>query len=216
MGRLKVLIAEDHELMRKGLRSVLQLEDAFDIVGEAKDGQEAIEKAKTHQPDVVLMDLRMPDVDGIRACREIHSRFPEIKILVLTAYETDEDIFTSLQAGISGYLLKDISPEELLKAIRTVSEGKSILHPSVARKVLDRLSSPLESQMSDCESSPLTAREKEVLNLMTRGLKNRDIAKTLFISEKTVKTHVSSILRKLKQSDRTQAVLHAIRQGLAK
>ncbi len=214
MGRLKLLIAEDHELMRRGLRGILQLEDTFEIVGEARDGQEAIEKAKMCQPDVILMDLRMPDVDGITACREIHSLFPEIKILVLTAYETDEDIFSSIQAGASGYLLKDTSPEELINAIQAVFEGKSILHSCVARRVLDKLSSHFEQHLQDEPFSPLTHREREVLNLMTQGLKNRDIAETLFITEKTVKTHVSSILRKLNKADRTQAVLYAIRQGL--
>ncbi|MEW6189372.1 MAG: response regulator transcription factor, partial [Actinomycetota bacterium] len=149
MKKVRLLIVDDHELMRMALQNVIQLEDAFEIVGEAKDGREAMEMVPICQPDVILMDLRMPDVDGITACRKIHSRFPEIKILVLTAYETDEDIFGSIQAGASGYLLKDASPEELINAIRTVFEGKSILHPCIARKVLDKLSLPFEQPLQD-------------------------------------------------------------------
>lgn len=215
LSRIRVLIADDHELVRKGLLSILSLEKEIEVVGEARGGKEAVEIAKTKKPDMVLMDLRMPDMDGITATREIKSILPETKILVLTAHQNEREIFSALGAGISGYLLKDISPKDLVNAIRTISQGQSLLHPSVAKKVMERFSPAAEESGVKGLVTPLTSREQEVLNLLVQGYKNKDIAIALEIKEKTVKTHVSNVLRKLQQTDRTQAALFAIKIGLA-
>lgn len=215
MKKIKILIADDHELVRKGLRAVLELEVDFDVVGEAIDGNEVVDKAKKLMPDIVLMDLKMPGIDGIEASQKIKAVFPETKILILTAFQGGEEIFGSLQAGVSGYLLKDISSMDLISAIHSVFQGQLLLRPSVAKTLLDKFALS-SSKNVDGGKTPfsLTVREEEVLNLMAKGLKNKNIADTLWISEKTVKTHVSSILHKLRQPDRTQAVLYAIRVGL--
>lgn len=209
---IKVLIVEDHEIVRDGIKAVFALEDGFEVIGEAKDGLEAVRKAKDLEPDVVLLDIRIPELDGIGACKEIKSTAPNAKILVLTSYENDEDLFGSIDAGASGYLLKDVRPRDLIEAVRAVSRGEFLLHPAVTHKVLDRASS--RKHKTDDSSDRLTPREKDVLKQMAQGQKNSEIAKTLWISEKTVKTHVSSILRKLEQPDRTNAVLYAMRHNL--
>ncbi|MBI4743696.1 MAG: response regulator transcription factor [Actinobacteria bacterium] len=215
MKKIKILIADDHELVRKGLRAVLELENDFEIVGEAIDGNEVVNKVKKLVPDIVLMDLKMPGISGIEASQKIKTLFPHIKILILTAFQGGEDIIGSLQAGVSGYLLKDVSSVDLISAIHSISRGQLLLRPSVAKTLLDKFSASFSDRTDNSKlSSSLTVREEEVLNLMAKGLKNKDIADTLWISEKTVKTHVSSILHKLRQPDRTQAVLYAIRSGL--
>lgn len=215
MNRIRVLIADDHELVRKGLVAILEVDSEFEIAGEARNGAEAIELARSHQPDVILMDLRMPDIDGITATKEIKTANPGIKVLVLTAHQNEREIFSALGAGISGYLLKDIDPKDLVNAVKTIHQGQSLLHPSIAKKVMARFTPTSDDEGLKPVVTPLTTREQEVLDLMVLGYKNKDIAKTLLIKEKTVKTHVSNILRKLQQADRTQAAIFAIKMGLA-
>lgn len=181
-------------------------------VGEARDGLEALREAERLRPDVILMDLVMPEMDGIEAIRRITARQPEVRILVLTSFAGDDKVFPAIKAGASGYLLKDSGPEELVRAIHQVHRGESSLHPTIARKVLQELSHPPERPPA---LEPLTEREVEVLRLVARGLSNRAIADQLVISEATVRTHVSSILGKLHLASRTQAALYALREGIA-
>ena len=209
---IRILIVEDHEIVRDGIKAVFALEDGFKVIGEAKGGLEALRKAKDLEPDGVLMDIRIPELDGIGACKEIKATAPNAKILVLTSYESDEDIFGSIDAGASGYLLKDVRPRDLINAVKAVSRGEFPLHPAVTHKVVDRASSG-KGKTADSLGN-LTPREKDVLKLLAQGQKNSEIAKTLWISEKTVKTHVSNILRKLDQPDRTNAILFAMRKKL--
>lgn len=209
MDRIDVLIADDHPVVRQGLRTFLELQEEVEIIGEAADGAEAVELAERLVPDVVLMDLVMPDLDGIEATRRIRSTSPSTQVIVLTSYAEDEKIFPAIKAGAAGYLLKDVEPQQLLEAIRRVHRGEGLLHPSVAAKVIREL-----AERDDEQSERLTERELDVLRLLARGLSNKLIARELVISEKTVKTHVSNILAKLHLSDRTQAALYAVRRRL--
>jgi len=209
---IRVLIADDHAIVRKGIRALLATEADIEVVGEAADGKEAVEKAERLHPDVILMDLVMPGMDGIEATRRITTRQPETRILVLTSFAEDEKVFPALKAGALGYLLKDAGPEELVRAIRQVYCGESSLHPAIARKVLQELSRPPERPLTP---EPLTERELEVLRLIAKGKSNREIAEELVISEATVRTHVSNILGKLQLASRTQAALYALREGIA-
>ena len=209
---IRVLIADDHAIVRKGIRALLATETDIEVVGEAADGKEAVEKAERLHPDVILMDLVMPGMDGIEATRRITTRQPETRILVLTSFAEDEKVFPALKAGALGYLLKDAGPEELVRAIRQVYCGESSLHPAIARKVLQELSRPPERPLTP---EPLTERELEVLRLIAKGKSNREIAEELVISEATVRTHVSNILGKLQLASRTQAALYALREGIA-
>ena len=209
---IRVLVADDHAIVRKGIRALLATEADIEVVGEAADGKEAVEKAERLHPDVILMDLVMPGMDGIEATRRITTRQPEIRILVLTSFAEDEKVFPALKAGALGYLLKDAGPEELVQAIRQVYCGESSLHPAIARKVLQELSRPPERPLTP---EPLTERELEVLRLIAKGKSNREIAEELVISEATVRTHVSNILGKLQLASRTQAALYALREGIA-
>ncbi|HDH09945.1 MAG TPA: response regulator transcription factor [Chloroflexi bacterium] len=209
---IRILIADDHAIVRKGIRALLATEADIEVVGEAADGKEAVEKAERLHPDVILMDLVMPGMDGIEATRRITTRQPEIRILVLTSFAEDEKVFPALKAGALGYLLKDAGPEELVRAIRQVYCGESSLHPAIARKVLQELSRPPEQPPTP---EPLTERELEVLRLIAKGKSNREIAEELVISEATVRTHVSNILGKLQLASRTQAALYALREGIA-
>ena len=209
---IRVLIADDHAIVRKGIRALLATEADIEVVGEAADGKEAVEKAERLHPDVILMDLVMPGMDGIEATRHITIRQPETRILVLTSFAEDEKVFPALKAGALGYLLKDAGPEELVRAIRQVYCGESSLHPAIARKVLQELSRPPEQPPTP---EPLTERELEVLRLIAKGKSNREIAEELVISEATVRTHVSNILGKLQLASRTQAALYALREGIA-
>jgi DNA-binding NarL/FixJ family response regulator len=211
---VRVLIVEDHEIVRNGIRAVFSLEEGFEVVGEAGDGQEAFKKARDLMPDLVLMDIRMPGANGINACRAIKSKLPNTKILILTSFNDDDDIFNALNAGVSGYLLKDVQPKALLDAARAVARGEFLLHPDIVHKVVDRVSGSSRNSPKNDSSYSLTPREEEVLRLIAKGKRNSEIAQTLWISEKTVKTHVGSILRKLNQPDRTNAVLFAIRKKL--
>jgi len=205
---IRVLIADDHAIVRKGIRALLETEADIEVVGEAADGKEAVEKAERLHPDVVLMDLVMPKMDGIEAIRRITASQPEIRILVLTSFAEDEKVFPAIKAGALGYLLKDAGPEELVRAICQVHRGESSLSPAIARKVLREISRPPMPE-------PLTERELEVLRLIARGKSNKEIARGLVISEATVRTHVSNILGKLQLSSRTQAALYALREGIA-
>lgn len=208
---IRVLVADDHAIVRKGICALLATEPGIEVVGEARDGNDAIAAAQRLQPDVILMDLVMPGVDGLEATRRLACCQPQARILVLTSFAGDDKIFPAIKAGALGYLLKDSSPEELVNAIQQVHRGESSLHPTVARRLLRELSSPSErGPESDC----LTEREVEVLQLVAQGQSNRQVATLLTISEATVRTHVSNILSKLNLCSRTQAALYALRQGL--
>ena len=209
---IRVLIADDHVLVRKGTAALLETEESIEVVGEASDGQEAVEKVGRLRPDVVLMDLVMPRMDGIEATRRITESQPGVRILVLTSFASDDKIFPALKAGALGYLLKDTEPEELVRAIRDVHHGRSTLNPSIARKVLEQLSH-LSGRPPTSET--LTEREVEILGLIAKGMSNREMADKLVISVATVRAHVSNILGKLQLASRTQAALYALREGLA-
>ena len=209
---IRVLIADDHVVVRKGIRALLATEPGIDVVGEATDGAEAVRAAAELRPDVILMDIVMPTVDGIEAVHRIMAAQPGSRILMLTSFATDDQIFPALKAGALGYLLKDTGPEDLVQAIRQVHRGESSLHPTIARKVLQELSRPPQRPPTP---DPLTEREVEVLRLVAQGRSNQDIARMLVVSEATVRTHVSSILSKLHLASRTQAALYALREGLA-
>ncbi len=210
---IRVLIADDHAIVREGLRSLLETESGMELAGEAVDGEEAVAHARAVRPDVILLDLMMPRLDGIAAIGEIKREQPDARILVLTSFAEDEKVFAAIKAGALGYLLKDSSPQELLQAIREVARGESSLHPTIARKVLRELSRPPELPATP---EPLTARELDVLRLVAQGLSNQEIAGRLALSERTARTHVSQILAKLQLANRTQAALYALREGLAR
>jgi NarL family two-component system response regulator LiaR len=209
---VRVLVADDHAVVRQGIRALLATEADIEVVGEAENGREAVAETERLQPDVILMDLVMPEIDGIEAIRRITARQPEARILVLTSFAADDKVFPAIKAGALGYLLKDSGPEELVGAIHQVHRGESSLHPAIARKLLQELSHPAERPPTP---EPLTEREVEVLKLVARGRSNQEIAEQLVISEATARTHVSNILRKLHLASRTQAALYALREGLA-
>lgn len=212
MDAIRILIADDHAIVREGLRTLIGSEPGIELVGEAADGEEAVQKARTLQPDVVLMDLVMPRKDGLEAIREIKRENPEISILVLTSFAEEEKVFPAIKTGAQGYLLKDSLPEELLKAIYDVHDGEAPIHPTIALKLIRELKEP--SDLPPAED-PLTDRELTVLKLVAQGLTNQEIADRLMISEWTVRTHVSNILDKIHVANRTQATLYALREGLA-
>jgi NarL family two-component system response regulator LiaR len=207
---IRVLIADDHAVVRQGLRTFLELQDDIEVVADVADGEEALSAVEAHEPDVVLMDLVMPGVGGIEAIRRLRELRPATRVLVLTSFLDDDKLFPAVRAGAAGYLLKDVEPAELVRAIRTVADGEALLHPAVASRLMEEFS---ETERPAAEEA-LTAREREVLALIARGLPNKLIARDLEIAEKTVKTHVSSILSKLGLTDRTQAALYAVRVGL--
>jgi NarL family two-component system response regulator LiaR len=205
---ISVLLADDHPVVRQGLRTLLELQEDIELVGEASDGAEAVALAEALLPDVVLIDLVMPGIDGVEALRRIRAASPATKGIVLTSFGEDDKIFPAIKAGAVGYLLKDVQPQELLEAIRRVHRGEGLLHPAVAGRVMRELAREREPV------EPLSERELEVLKLIAEGLPNKLIAQRLAISEKTVKTHVSNILAKLHLADRTQAALYAVRERL--
>jgi DNA-binding NarL/FixJ family response regulator len=212
---VRVLLVDDDDLMRAGLRAVLSSDASVDVVGEAGDGRAAVESVRTLRPDLVLMDVRMPDLDGIAATREVLAASPDVKVVILTTFEQDDYIFGALNAGASGFLLKRTAPEDLLAAIHTVAGGDSLLSPSVTRTVIDRMArQPAPEIGSSRLLEQLTPREREVLGLVARGLSNAEIATELVIEESTVKTHVKRILMKLALRDRIQAVIYAYESGL--
>ena len=210
---MKVVICDDQAIVRDGLEMLLKLEPDIEIVGIAEDGAGAVDMVAKTMPDLVLMDLKMPIINGVEATRKIRANYPKVKVLVLTTYDDDEWVFDAIQAGASGYLLKDTPRDEVLKAIRGTVAGKTYLDPSVAGKVL-RQASDHQIQPATLITDKLTDREIEVLRLLAKGLNNADIADRLFLSEGTVRNHVSTILAKLGVSDRTQAAVIAIQHGL--
>jgi DNA-binding NarL/FixJ family response regulator len=215
--RVRVLIVDDDDLMRAGLRGVLASDDAIELVGEANDGREAAYRVRLLKPDVVLMDVRMPDLDGISATRELTAAFPEVKVVILTTFEQDDYIFGALSAGASGFLLKRTRPEELIAAIHTIAAGDSLLSPSVTSRVVERMAGqPQPDEARDARLEDLTPRERQVLELVARGRSNTEIAAELIIEESTVKTHVKRILAKLDARDRVQAVIFAYESGMTR
>jgi DNA-binding NarL/FixJ family response regulator len=214
---VSVLIVDDDDLMRAGLKSVLSSDNTIEVVGEAGDGREAVQCARAARPDVVLMDVRMPDLDGIAATREVLEVSPQAKVAILTTFEQDDYIFGALSAGASGFLLKRTKPEELIAAIHTLAAGDSLLSPSVTRRVIERMAGqPITASPAAERLDDLTPREREVLEQIGRGLSNGEIAAAFFIEESTVKTHVKRILMKLHLRDRVQAVIFAYESGIVR
>lgn len=216
-AKIRVLIADDHSLFRNGLKKILELEQDIAVCGEAKDGKEVVEKVDLLTPDVVLLDINMPVLNGVDATKEIKANYEDVKVIILTIHADEEYLFETVKGGASGFLLKDVETPTLLQAIREVSGGKSYIHPSITPKLLgefNRLASQTKDNNSPGSDYELTKREKEILELMAKGLTNKKISIHLYISEKTVKNHVSNVLRKLDVSDRTQAVVTAVKLGL--
>lgn len=212
-AKIRLLIVDDHPLFRQGVRLFLESAPELELSGEAEGGETALDFLEEHEVDVVLLDLQMPGLDGIETTRRIISRWPDLRILILTSFGSWEKVYTALKSGAAGYILKDAQPEQLVAAIRAVASGGSYLDSHVAADLLqhvDNQGKPTPPQLPD----PLSSRETEVLTLIARGLGNREIADTLFVSEKTVKTHVANILQKLNVKSRTQAALYAMRQNL--
>jgi NarL family two-component system response regulator LiaR len=212
IGPIRVLVVDDHLVVRRGIRSLLATEADIEVVGESQNGREAISAAAHLRPDVILMDLVMPEMDGIMAIERILASQPAARILVLTSFEADDKVFPAIRAGAVGYTLKDFGPDELVRAIQRVHRGESSLHPAIARRVLQELAHPVQQEPP---VDPLSEREAAVLRLIARGESNQDIATTLGIGSGTVRVHVSNILGKLHLASRTQAALYALRQGLA-
>jgi two-component system, NarL family, response regulator LiaR len=211
---ITVLIVDDHAVVREGLRAFLELQDGIQVVGEAADGHEAVERAVALEPDVILMDLVMPGLDGVGAMRALRERVPAGRVIVLTSFLDDERLMPALEAGAAGYLLKDVEPSELARAVRGAHAGEALLDPTVAARLLRMLSAPSPPSAGD-RHEQLTRREREVLALIASGHSNKRIARELEIAEKTVKTHVGHVLAKLGVTDRTQAALLAVQRGLA-
>jgi len=209
---IRVLIADDHAVVRVGLRALIESEVGLEVVGEAADGIQTIAQADALRPDVLLLDLLMPGKSGVQVLEALAETAPEVRVLVLTTFVDDDQLFPALRAGAAGYLLKDSAATELLQAIRDVAEGRSPLHPAVAQRVLQQVARPSIRPATE----PLTPREEDVLGLVAKGRSNKAIAAQLQLSERTVRTHVSSILAKLHLSSRTEAALHALRTGLAR
>jgi NarL family two-component system response regulator LiaR len=212
MEEIRILIVDDHAIVREGQRALIDTEPGMILVGEATNGLEAIELARTLSPDVIFMDLFMPEMGGIEAIEAIKAENPEARILVLTSFAEDEKVFVAVKAGASGYLLKDATPDEILTAVRQVNRGEPAMNPIIANKLMRELQRESDLPLTE---EPLTERELDVLILVARGLSNQEIAEELVISERTVRTHVSNILSKLHLANRTQAALYALKEGLA-
>ncbi len=213
MKEIRLLLADDHMLIRDGLKKILSLEQGLKVIGEAQNGQEAVELAEKLLPDIILMDINMPVMNGIEATKIIKKKLPRVEIIALTIHDDEEYIYELFNAGISGYILKDVGSEELIKAIDRVSAGEAVFHPSVTQKLLGQFRQLTKSR----ENRPhLTPRELEVLTCITQGKSNKEIAALLYISEKTVKNHLTNIFRKIGVEDRTQAALYAVKNRLVK
>jgi len=213
VDKIKILIADDHAVVREGTRQILERESDLAVVGEAGDGEEAIRLAGILQPDVAIIDIEMPRMDGVEATRRIKAQYPGITVLILSAYDDDQFVFSLLEAGAAGYLLKSVRGKELIDAIRAVHAGESVLHPAIARKVLNRFVPAAGDARKKRSSAILSDREMEVLKLSTRGMSNQDIANELCLSLRTVQAHLGHIFNKLQVSSRTEAVVHALKEG---
>lgn len=215
MGTIRILLAEDHVVVRQGTRQLLEHEPDFEIVGEAGDGEEAVRLVVQLKPDVVIMDVAMPKLSGIEATKQIKAQLPSVIVLVLTGYDYDEYVFSMLEAGAAGYLLKNVSGDELIHAIRAVYSGEPMIHPTILKKLISRFKippTPAGPALSDSPQS-LSERETEVLKVAAKGMSNKDIANTLFISERTVQAHMRSIFNKLGVGGRSEAILYALKRG---
>jgi two-component system, NarL family, response regulator LiaR len=212
---IRILIVDDHAIVREGLRGLIEVEPDMEFAGEAASGGEGVEKALALRPDVILMDLLMPEMDGVTAIKEIKAGWPEARVLVLTSFLEDDKVFPAIESGALGYLLKDTQPDELLDAIRGVYRGETMLHPSIAKMIMQRIQERGDDNKKE-EGQVLTERELDVLRLLAQGDGDREIAEKLVVSERTVHFHVGNILSKLHLANRTQAALYAIRKGLAK
>lgn len=219
---IRVILADDHPVVRRGLAAIVGVEDDIEVVGEAENGQEAINLTHSLKPDVVLMDLKMPVLDGVEAIKQIHTQAPEIQLVILTTFADDDHIYDGIAAGARGYLLKDAPPDQLVEAIRAAYRGESLLDPEVAARILDRFSSMMppppppakETTIQSDDLPDLTPREMEVLTLMSQGARNKEIAETLVIAERTVKIHVGNILGKFNATNRTEVVAMALKMGI--
>jgi two-component system NarL family response regulator len=209
MDRIRVLLVDDHQLFRRGVASLLSGREDIEVVGEASNGQEAVERARELMPDVILMDIKMPALDGLAATKQLKAEMPYVRIMMLTVSETDEDLFEAIKAGASGYLLKNVDPDYLIASVQQVQRGEVPIAPTMAAKILRELTAPAESTVQ-----ALTGRERQVLELLAGGLANKEIAYQLKISENTVKNHLRNILEKLHLQNRVQAALYAVRMGL--
>ncbi len=213
MDKIRILLAEDHKVVREGTRRLLESQSDFEVVGEASDGIEAVELAKKLKPQIIIMDVSMPRLNGIEATKQIKAVYPNMAILVLTGYDDDEYVFALLEAGAAGYLLKESSGEELIDAIRQVMAGEPVLHPKIMKKVLNRLRTPVEEPSSQTSSEVLSDREMEVLRLAAKGMSNMEIADSLTLSVRTVQTHLRSIFNKLGVGSRSEAIVYGLKKG---
>ena len=213
MDKIKILLAEDHVVVREGTREIIQRESDMEVVGEADDGEEAVELANKLQPNVVIMDISMPKLNGIEATKQIKALHADTAVLILTAYDNDQYIFALLEAGAAGYLLKNVRGRELIHAIRAVYDGESVLHPAVARRIISQLVYPAPNHTEVQSAEPLSEREIEVLKLAASGISNKEIAEQLFLSPRTVQAHLGNIFNKLGVASRTEAVLYGLRRG---
>jgi DNA-binding NarL/FixJ family response regulator len=213
MKKISVIIADDHVLFREGTRKIIEQEPDMEVIGEANDGREAIDLVTNLKPHVALLDIAMPNINGIEATRQIKEHYPNTAVLILTAYDNDQYIISLLEAGAAGYLLKNVSGSDLVTAIRAVHAGESILHPAIARKIFTRLSSSDKAPKETARPQDFSEREIEILKLAAKGMSNQDIADTLFLSRRTIQSHLVNIFRKMDIGSRTEAVLQALKRG---